>query len=98
MKSVTLSLLLFCPGLALALGRRENFCCKDKKTWIVSPKVGSGTVYCIIFRISYCQQIKLIVNHLTQVCDGVEDCPRTEIGGGGEDEEGCNQEEGITNK
>ena len=32
---------------------------------------------------------------LSQVCDGTEDCPPTEVGDGGEDEEGCYQEEGL---
>ena len=32
---------------------------------------------------------------LPQVCDSKEDCPRTEVGDGGEDEESCYQEEGI---
>ena len=29
------------------------------------------------------------------MCDSREDCPRSEIGDGGEDEEGCYQEEGT---
>ena len=32
---------------------------------------------------------------LSQVCDGTEDCPPTEIGDGGEDEEDCGQTEGV---
>ena len=32
---------------------------------------------------------------LPQVCDSKEDCPRTEVGDGGEDEESCYQDEGI---
>ena len=38
MKIVYLRLILFHPGLVV--GREgENFCCKDRKTWITSEKV-----------------------------------------------------------
>ena len=73
-------LLLF---LACSTEGDKRFCCSDGKTSITSDKVGEKLKAAIhgILHILY-----------DKVCDGVEDCPLSESGPGGEDEENCPQE------
>ena len=61
----------------------KRFCCSDGKTSITSDKVGEKLKAAIhgILHILY-----------DKVCDGEEDCPLSESGPGGEDEENCPQE------
>ena len=74
-------LLLF---LACSTEGDKRFCCSDGKTSITSDKVG--------------EKLKAAIHGILhilcdKVCDGEEDCPLSESGPGGEDEENCPEED-----